>query len=149
MAATATPGLRKENKGLYEVLRVRETATAGEIKAAYRALAKRFHPDVGNGREDDEMDFIEINRAYETLSDPLERAKYDSETRKGGFHFGFGYGGEPRFRSRRTWETDQCWGQCMVYLLSLKCSLINGSVGSIAGVTSVIHPSFRDVSLLI
>ncbi|KAM0943043.1 putative DnaJ domain, Chaperone J-domain superfamily [Dioscorea sansibarensis] len=107
MAAAVTPAVRKENKGLYEVLRVRETATAGEIKAAYRALAKRFHPDLGNGKDGNEMDFVEINRAYATLSDPLERAKYDSETRKVGF--GFGYRGERRFQSQRTWETDQCW----------------------------------------
>ncbi|KAH7674285.1 DnaJ domain-containing protein [Dioscorea alata] len=107
MAAAVAPAMRKEKKGLYEVLKVRETATAGEIKVAYRALAKRFHPDLGNGKDGNEMDFVEINRAYETLSDPLERAKYDSETRKGGF--GFGYGVERRFQSRRTWETDQCW----------------------------------------
>ncbi|KAJ0986940.1 hypothetical protein J5N97_005296 [Dioscorea zingiberensis] len=86
---------------LYEVLRVRETATVWEIKTAYRSLAKRFHPDVtGAG-----PDFAEINKAYATLSDPAERERYDAEIRRGRFGFG---GEEGRVRGRR-WETDQCW----------------------------------------
>ncbi|KAJ6832379.1 chaperone protein dnaJ 11, chloroplastic-like [Iris pallida] len=98
----AAPGAAVR-RSLYEVLRVEETASAGEIKAAYRALAKRFHPDVdpdGNGSE-----FLEIRTAYSTLSDAEERERYDrSLIGRVGFY------AEPRMRvPRRTWETDQCW----------------------------------------
>ncbi|WOL12083.1 chaperone protein dnaJ 11, chloroplastic-like [Canna indica] len=86
-------------KSMYEVLRVRETATAGEIKAAYRSMAKQFHPDVAAGRGGDH--FMEIHRAYEALSDPAARARYD-------ISIGRWRPGAERLRSRR-WETDQCW----------------------------------------
>ncbi|CAL9047461.1 unnamed protein product [Musa banksii] len=95
--APAAAGTR--GRSPYEVLRVRETATAGEIKAAYRSMAKRFHPDVAaDGRGDD---FVEIHRAYEALSDPVARARYD-------LLMGRCWRGAERLRSRR-WETDQCW----------------------------------------
>ncbi|URD92589.1 DnaJ domain [Musa troglodytarum] len=95
--APAAAGTR--GRSPYEVLRVRETATAGEIKAAYRSMAKRFHPDVtADGRVDD---FVEIHRAYEALSDPVARARYD-------LLMGRWWRGAEHLRSRR-WETDQCW----------------------------------------
>ncbi|KAM0941672.1 putative DnaJ domain, Chaperone J-domain superfamily [Dioscorea sansibarensis] len=107
VAVAVAPARRRDS--LYEVLRVRETATAGEIKMAYRALAKRFHPDVAG----EVADFAEINRAYATLSDPGERAKYDAEMRRlgfrSGFGIGFGMGGEDGKLRGRRWETDQCW----------------------------------------
>ncbi|CAN6479632.1 unnamed protein product [Victoria cruziana] len=99
---------------LYEVLRVKETATVVEIKAAYRSLAKRLHPDTAGGGSDDAVGgFIEVHRAYATLSDPAERARYDLSIGVGTWpsaappqnRAGFGGG---RFQSRR-WETDQCW----------------------------------------
>ncbi|KAF3796823.1 Chaperone protein dnaJ 11 [Nymphaea thermarum] len=98
---------------LYEVLRVKETASVVEIKAAYRSLAKRLHPDAAGGGSDDSVSgFIEIHRAYATLSDPAERARYDLSIGVGAWpsaaspHNGGGFGG--RFQTRR-WETDQCW----------------------------------------
>ncbi|KAH7689101.1 DnaJ domain-containing protein [Dioscorea alata] len=107
VAVAVAPARRRES--FYEVLRVRETATAGEIKMAYRALAKRFHPDVAG----EVADFAEINKAYATLSDPGERAKYDAEMRTLGLGlglgFGFGRGGEEGKVWGRRWETDQCW----------------------------------------
>lgn len=110
VAAASTVGRGREAPtGLYEVLRVTETATVREIKAAYRSMAKRSHPDaspqVGGGA----ADFIEIRRAYETLSNPAARARYDQsvaerrrELRPGGI------ARSVWFRFRR-WETDQCW----------------------------------------
>jgi DnaJ family protein A protein 2 len=58
---------------LYETLEVPKTATTAEIKKAYRNLSRVHHPDKGG----DEHKFKEINAAYEILSDPDERAKYD------------------------------------------------------------------------
>lgn len=59
---------------LYETLGVAKDATADAIKAAFHAAAKRTHPDVGGDIED----FQEVNLAYEVLSDPDMRAKYDN-----------------------------------------------------------------------
>lgn len=59
----------------YEVLGVARTVTDEELKQAYRAKSKEFHPDVNNG-EDDE--FKRVNAAYELLSDPKKREMYDA-----------------------------------------------------------------------
>ena len=55
-------------KNYYEVLAVTPNATSDEIKAAYRKLARKFHPDVNKAQDAVEI-FKEITRAYETLSD--------------------------------------------------------------------------------
>ncbi|WP_026370744.1 molecular chaperone DnaJ [Kallotenue papyrolyticum] len=60
----------------YEVLGVARTATAEEIKRAYRRLARQYHPDL-NKEPDAEAKFKEINEAYEVLSDADKRAMYD------------------------------------------------------------------------
>src|SRR5581483_11518135 len=61
----------------YKVLGVSRTATADEIKKAYRQLARKYHPDK-NKAKDAEARFKEINEANEVLSDPKKRAAYDS-----------------------------------------------------------------------
>lgn len=60
----------------YEVLGVARTATADELKSAFRRLARQYHPDV-NKEPDAEEKFKEINEAYAVLSDPERRAAYD------------------------------------------------------------------------
>ena len=63
----------------YETLGLERTATEKEIKQAYRKLARKHHPDLhqGNAKKAAEEKFKQINEAYEVLSDPDKRAKYD------------------------------------------------------------------------
>lgn len=61
----------------YAILGVPRTATEAEIKKAYRRLAQKYHPDV-NKTPGAEAKFKEINEAYEVLSDPEKRKKYDA-----------------------------------------------------------------------
>jgi len=64
-----------EFKDYYKILGVERTATDKAIKTAYRRLARKHHPDVSKGSADK---FKEINEAYEVLSDPDKRKRYDS-----------------------------------------------------------------------
>ncbi|MGI6496402.1 MAG: molecular chaperone DnaJ [Kiritimatiellia bacterium] len=61
----------------YEVLGVSRTATADEIKKAYRSLAMKYHPDRNQGDEDAAEKFKEASEAYEVLSDAEKRSRYD------------------------------------------------------------------------
>ncbi len=61
----------------YAVLGVKRTASTDEVKRAFRQLALEYHPDRNPGSERAEARFREIVEAYETLSDPVRRARYD------------------------------------------------------------------------
>ena len=64
------------NKDYYKILGVGKNASADEIKKAYRKLALECHPDRSGGAESDKK-FKEINEAYQILSDPQKRSRYD------------------------------------------------------------------------
>ncbi len=64
-------------KDLYEILGVSRSATADELKSAYRKLARQYHPDVNPNNPEAEEKFKEISTAYGVLSDTEKRAQYD------------------------------------------------------------------------
>ncbi len=93
-----------ENKrDFYEVLGVEKTASADEIKKAYRKAAMKYHPDRNPGDKEAEAKFKEAGEAYEVLSDDDKRSRYDQfghagvdpnfNPGYGGFGGGFGGGG--------------------------------------------------------
>ncbi|KMZ65270.1 Chaperone protein dnaJ [Zostera marina] len=116
---------------LYDVLGVGAYATGPEIKSAYRNLARVYHPDVASGdtKEKSADQFMRIQDAYSTLSDPTKREEYDrtlllaNSTRKiytksasfSSYSSRRGYPVSPRTSpvtsglKTRNWETDQCW----------------------------------------
>jgi len=64
-------------KDYYKILGVARGASANEIKGAYRKLAMQYHPDRNPGDKQAEERFKEMNEAYQVLSDPQKRARYD------------------------------------------------------------------------
>lgn len=75
----------------YEILGVSKDATEADIKKAFRKLARKYHPDVNKSKDAPEK-FKEINEAYEVLSDPDKRARYDQFGHAGVDQNGFGTG---------------------------------------------------------
>jgi molecular chaperone DnaJ len=108
------------NRDYYEILDIPRNASNDEIKAAFRKLARQYHPDV-NKEDGAEEKFKELNEAYGVLSDPEKRARYDRFGKEGlgnmggGFHdyttdfadifeelFGRGFGFSTGRRSRNS-----------------------------------------------
>ena len=80
----------------YEVLGVGRDASSEDLKKSYRRLAHRYHPDKTQGDKESEEKFKELNEAYEILSDPDKRRKYDTfghGMEGAGFGGGEGFGG--------------------------------------------------------
>ncbi len=81
----------------YETLGVSKTATEDEIRSAFRKLARKYHPDVAKDKKAAEEKFKQINEAYEVLSDPEKRQRYDqlgaNWNQPGGFQPPPGWGG--------------------------------------------------------
>ncbi len=70
-------------KDFYEILGVTKSSTAEEIKKAYRKMALQYHPDKNPGNKESEEMFKEAAEAYEVLSDPQKKARYDQYGHQG------------------------------------------------------------------
>lgn len=82
----------------YDILGISKTATAEQVKTAYRQLAKKYHPDMFTNASDAEkkeaeVKFKEVNHAYEVLSDVQKRKMYDTYGNENGPQPGSGFGG--------------------------------------------------------
>uniref|UniRef100_A0ACD5XWY8 Uncharacterized protein n=1 Tax=Avena sativa TaxID=4498 RepID=A0ACD5XWY8_AVESA len=86
-AAAATASMSTESTDYYKVLSLEHSADVGaeDVKRAYRRLALQYHPDVcppSRRAESTEL-FVELRRAYETLSDPVTKVQYDAKLSEG------------------------------------------------------------------
>src|SRR2546425_13103379 len=95
-----------EYKDYYKILNVARGASADEIKKAFRKLARKYHPDVNPGDKKSEEKFKEINEAYEVLSDPDKRRKYDTLGPNWQEQFGSPFGAGRRSYSYRSSPLD-------------------------------------------
>ena len=85
-----------DKRDYYEVLGINRNASADEIKSAFRKLSKKYHPDLNPDDPTAEEKFKEINEAYQVLSDPDKKQKYDQFGHAGvdpNYGAGAGYGG--------------------------------------------------------
>lgn len=102
------------NKDPYEVLGLKPGASDEEVKKAYRALAKKYHPDANPGDEAAARKMQEINAAYDAIKNPQKEQSYGSQQGgysqsgygQGGYGQG-GYYGDDIFEQYRRWQQEQ------------------------------------------
>ncbi|WP_373503168.1 DnaJ domain-containing protein, partial [Aestuariivirga sp.] len=105
-------------RDFYEVLGVGKSADEKDLKAAYRKLAKQFHPDANPGDKTAEAKFKEVSEAYDVLKDPQKKAAYDRfghQAFEGGMGGGRGQGAGfgPEFNSSMSDIFEDLFGDFM------------------------------------
>jgi DnaJ-class molecular chaperone len=95
----------------YRALGVAATASASEIKKAYRTLAKKFHPDSTGGDKAKEARFKDISNAYDVLGDDKKKARYDMLRSGGGGFGGGGFGSSGPGAGAQTFDMSDLFGQ--------------------------------------
>jgi curved DNA-binding protein len=117
-----------EYKDYYKTMGVSKTADQEEIKKAFRKLARQYHPDLNPGDKRSEEKFKELNEAYEVLSDPEKRKKYDQ--------FGASwqqYGGRPEDFDWSRWRAQPGGGNYTRSVTPEEMEKIFGGMGSAMG----------------
>src|SRR6185503_2223541 len=94
----------------YEMLGVGRTASADDIKKAFRKLAMQHHPDRNQGDKDAEKKFKELNHAYDILKDPDKRAAYDRYGAAAFENGGMGPGGPGGFQGGQGFDFGSVFG---------------------------------------
>ncbi|CAN1131090.1 Chaperone protein dnaJ 20, chloroplastic [Linum perenne] len=122
-AAAESSSLYVTTQSFYDLLGIPATGTALEIKQAYRRLARKYHPDVSPSEkaEENTKQFLRVQEAYETLSDPRSRADYDRDLASG-FHLGFSAGKQFNKGMDHKGEWKQRWESQIEELQSVKQS---------------------------
>ncbi|XP_008813790.2 chaperone protein dnaJ 20, chloroplastic-like [Phoenix dactylifera] len=126
-AAVDERGFVTAKGSFYELLGISEGGSYDEIKKAYKQLARKYHPDVSPPDRTEEYTrrFIEVQEAYETLSDPGRRALYDRDLTRG-LHLAF----STRKRFDEELEDRSGWRDCWQDQISeLKRRSMNKDVG--------------------
>lgn len=139
-------------RSYYDILEVEPNANQSTIRTAYLRLSLKHHPDKNQGNEKEaKAKFIEIGRAYETLSDPQNRAMYDERLQSGGFRsfmpnfttpgsfqkYSDAYDETRKEKSRAAVAAAATVGSVVGWAVGRRigggCGTIKGALGSIAG----------------
>ena len=102
--------MAKKHKDYYKILGVTRKSTADEIKAAYRKLAMKYHPDKNPGDDTAKENFLLVSEAYEVLSDKDKKMRYDAECAITG-DVGAGMKGWDKYWSTHAWDFAQQWAK--------------------------------------
>ena len=108
-----------EKRDYYEVLEVTKTATVEEIKKAYRKKAIQYHPDKNPGDKEAEEKFKEAAEAYDVLSNPDKRSRYDQ----------FGHAGVAVRRATEVRSVVSVAKECL-WMISSPCSVTSSEVAA-------------------